>query len=293
FELDRKTIQRDIDYLRERLNRPVLFDPRRNSYYYTKQPEPLPEMLLTEGELFGIMVARNSLEQYRGTPYFQQLSDSYRKLAASLDTEVSFSADDYAARVSFKSMGTPKIDPGVFEVVSRGVARRVMVTLDYHKPNERAARRRSVQLWHITHRGHMWYVVGFDPAISGRRTFALTRIKNPILTRRKFDVPEDFSPEKHFANAFSVLCGEGDFRVVIRFCGASAARVQECEWHASERWRQLEGGEVELELRLAALEEIERWVLSWGAEAEVIEPKALRDRIAATVAALTGRYRSE
>jgi proteasome accessory factor B len=291
FGVGRVTVWKDVEQLRER-GRPIEFDPQRNTYYYTEAVEPMPDEVITEGELFTLMVARSALEQYRGTPYFRQLTKSYEKLARELKTKVPFSADDYAARVSFKGMGTPKIDPAVFNLVSRGVARRVMVTFDYCKPAACAARRRTAELWHVTHRGGLWYVVGFDPAANGRRTFALTRITNPVLTLTKFVIPKDFSSEKHFANAFSVLGGEGDYRIVIRFHGATAVRVQECEWHESERWRDLGGGTVELELRLGALEEIERWVLSWGVEAEVIEPKALRDRIALTAESLASSYRT-
>jgi proteasome accessory factor B len=125
----------------------------------------------------------------------------------------------------------------------------------------------------------------------GRRTFARTRMRRRVLTSTRFEVPPDFSPDRHFANAFSVLGGDGDYRIVIRFRGASAVRVQECEWHESEQWRDLGGGVVELELRLGALAEIERWVLSWGAEAEVIELRELRERVATTVAHLAKLYR--
>ena len=197
-----------------------------------------------------------------------------------------------AGRVSFRGMGVPKIDPAVFTVVSKGIARGLQVSFDYCKPKDTAARRRTVQLWHLAYRGPMCYAIGYDPDAGGRRTFALTRITNAVLTLTRFTVPDDFTSARHFANAFSVLGGDGDYRIVIRFRGASAVRVQECEWHESEKWRPLPKGEVELELRLGALEEIERWVLSWGAEAEVIEPAPLRERIAATVAALAGAYGS-
>jgi len=225
-------------------------------------------------------------------PFHRRLTHSAEKMARSLSTKVSFSLADYAGRISFRNTGTPKIDPAVFNLVSKGMARGREVTFDYRKPGDPTARRRTAQLWHATFRGGMWYIVGYDPEAKGRRTFALTRIARPVVTLTKFTVPEDFSPEAHFANAFSVLGGEGNHRIRLRFRGASAVRVQECEWHESEKWRPLPGGEVELELRLGALEEIERWVLSWGVEEEVIEPQALRERVAATISHLATSYRA-
>ena len=37
---------------------------------------------------------------------------------------------------------------------------------------------------------------------------------------------------------------------------------------------------MELQLQLGSLEEIERWILSWGDQAEVLEPVKLRERLA-------------
>jgi proteasome accessory factor B len=293
FHVSGKTIRNHLAYLRDRMNRPLEFDEQRNTWYYTEEVGPMPDQVISEGEVFVLMVARAALEPYRGLPFHRKLTQSAEKMARALSTKVSFSLDDYAGRISFHNTGTPKIDPLVFDVVSKGMTRGVEVTFDYRKPVDTAARRRTAQLWHATFRGGMWYIIGYDPEAEGRRTFALTRITRPVLTLTKFTVPEDFSPEDHFANAFSVLGGDGDYRIVIRFRGASAVRVQECEWHESEKWRDLGGGVVELELRLGALEEIERWVLSWGAEAEVIEPRELRERIARTMANVAKLYAAQ
>ena len=42
---------------------------------------------------------------------------------------------------------------------------------------------------------------------------------------------------------------------------------------------ELPGGGSHLRMRLSGLEEIERWVLSWGDQAEVLEPAKLRQRL--------------
>jgi predicted DNA-binding transcriptional regulator YafY len=50
---------------------------------------------------------------------------------------------------------------------------------------------------------------------------------------------------------------------------------------------------VELTLRLGALAEVAGWILSWGADAEVLRPPELRRRLAATAAALAERYSAD
>jgi proteasome accessory factor B len=110
------------------------------------------------------------------------------------------------------------------------------------------------------------------------------------VTTKTFKRPVDFSPDKHLAGAFGIFGGDGDYRVVIRFTPAVADRIRERIWHATQKLRDLPGGGLEFEVRLGALPEIERWILSWGAHARVVEPKELCDRIADTVRALAREY---
>ena len=67
--------------------------------------------------------------------------------------------------------------------------------------------------------------------------------------------------------------------MVIRFNELVADYIREKRWHDSQELVELKDGGVELRLKLSSLEEIERWVLSWGGNAVVIEPPALGDLV--------------
>ena len=62
---------------------------------------------------------------------------------------------------------------------------------------------------------------------------------------------------------------------MIRFNEKVADYIREKRWHPSQQLRELKRGGVELRLNLSSLAEIERWVLSWGANAVVIKPPEL------------------
>ena len=57
-----------------------------------------------------------------------------------------------------------------------------------------------------------------------------------------------------------------------------------------QKIKQLRDGEIELSLTLGNLEEVERWILSWGSHAQVLAPSELKERIAEIVAALSETY---
>ena len=279
LEVSRKTIVRDIAFMRDRLDLPIEFDPRIQAYRYTHPVNAFPTVHVTEGELLALLVAQRALQQYRGTPFHRQLEIAFEKLAGGLRDRISFSPADELRAVSFKNIGLGKTDLAVFNALSGAVLRQEEVAFAYRKPGDAKKSQRRVRPYHLANRENSWYLVGFDLEREALRTFALPRIAEVAVTKEIFARPLDFSPEKFFASALGVLGGDGDYRVVIRFTAAVAERVREREWHESQEMRELPDGGLELKLRLGALMEVEQWVLGWGAAAEVVAPPELRKSI--------------
>jgi len=290
LEVCRKTIVRDIAFMRDRLDLPIAYDAGLQAYRYTHAVSAFPTVQVTEGELLALLVARRALEQYRGTPFHRQLEIAFEKLAGGLRDKISFSPADELRAVSFKNMGVAKADLTAFNALSGAVLRLNEVEFDYRKPGSPKPEHRRVRPYHLAHRENLWYLIAHDLERNATRTFALPRITDVLVTKRHFEKPDDFSPEKFFSTALGVLGGDGNFLVVIRFKAEAADLVREREWHESQEMRELRDGGLELSLRLGALAEIERWVLGWGASAEVIKPPTLRDKVRATAAALAAVY---
>jgi predicted DNA-binding transcriptional regulator YafY len=290
LEVSRKTVVRDIAFMRDRLDLPIEFDAQIQAYRYTQPVNAFPTVHMTEGELLALLVAQRALQQYRGTPFHRQLEIAFEKLAGGLRDRISFSPADELRAVSFKNIGLGRTDLAVFNTLSSAVLKQEEVDFEYRKPGAARKSVRRVRPYHLANRENSWYLVGFDVERGGLRTFALPRIGAVTLTKQQFARPADFSPEKFFANALGVLGGTGDYQVVIRFSPAVAERVREREWHESQEMRDLPGGGLELKLRLGALMEVEQWILGWGAAAEVIGPEELRKSLRQTVAALAEVY---
>jgi proteasome accessory factor B len=71
---------------------------------------------------------------------------------------------------------------------------------------------------------------------------------------------------------------------MLRFTPAVATRVGETIWHASQRTEATDDGSLVWRATVAGTIEIKLWILSWGADVEVIEPAELRADVAATLA---------
>ena len=79
-EVSTKTIHRDIEFMRDRLNLPIEFAPANNGYFYDGEVSGFPPMQITEGEIFALIVAERALQQYRGTSFEKPLLSAIRKL---------------------------------------------------------------------------------------------------------------------------------------------------------------------------------------------------------------------
>ena len=83
-EVTTKTIYRDIAFMRDRMELPVLFESAYNGYCYDGDVGPFPTVQISEGELFAMLVAEKALQQYRGTSFEKPLVSAFRKVADSL-----------------------------------------------------------------------------------------------------------------------------------------------------------------------------------------------------------------
>jgi predicted DNA-binding transcriptional regulator YafY len=291
LEVTRKTVLRDIAFMRDRLDLPIEYDSAIQAYRYTHPVSAFPTVQVTEGELLALLVARRALEQYQGTPFHRQLEVAFEKLTGGLKDRISFSPADELSAVSFKNIGLGRADLTVFNALSSAVLRQHEVEFDYRKPGEPKAERRHVQPYHLSHRENLWYLVGLDIGRTGLRTFALPRITAARVRNQTFSRPPDFTPEKFFSSALGVLVGTGDHAVRVRFAPEVADHIRERVWHESQEMQDLPGGGLELSLRLGALAEVARWLLSWGEHVEVLDPPELRERLRASARAILARHR--
>src|SRR6185369_9625536 len=80
LEVSTKSIHRDIEFMRDRLNLPIEYDGSRHGFHYTSEVSAFPTMQITEGELFALVVAEKALQQYRGTHFEKPLLSAIRKM---------------------------------------------------------------------------------------------------------------------------------------------------------------------------------------------------------------------
>ena len=289
LEVSTKSIQRDLDFMRDRLELPIEYNPQRFGYHYTAEVTSFPTMHITEGELVALVIAEKALEQYRGTQFEKPLLSAIRKIEQSLPDTISLNLADIEQTISFRTRAEPILNLETFDVLAKATAQRRQLELTYRKAGNREGEVRIIDPYHLANINGEWYLYAYDHARKDIRTFVPARVLSVKPTGKTFPRPQKFSLEKRLRDSFGVHSGEGQFDVQLRFDARVADYVREKKWHESQQLRELKNGGVELTLKLSSLIEIERWVLSWGGDVQVIKPKELSEKIRAAAKQILAR----
>lgn len=286
IEVSTKTIQRDLEFMRDRMNLPLEWDAQRNGYHYTEEVDSFPTLQISEGELFALLVAEKALQQYRGTPYEKRLVGALKKLERSLPGTVSLNLAEWEQTVSFRTTAEPVVNVPVMETLAQAMQKRDQLRIRYRKPGSKQPEERVVDPYHLANVNGDWYLFAFDHLRNDIRTFVPARIVEVSKTGKRFDRPAKFTLEKRLRDSFGIHSTEGEFAVVLRFEERVADYIREKRWHPSQQLKELSGGGVELRLKLGSLVEIQRWVLGWGGAAKVIAPPELVTSVRAAAEAI-------
>lgn len=290
IEVSARTIKRDVDFMRVRLNMPIQFDARRKGYRYTAPVEQFPAAPVSEAELFALLVAHKAISQYRGTPFAAPLHGAFQKLTSQMSRENPLHLSQLEQALSFHPFAPDDADLQIFQTVSQGIGLGRALKFEYRKPTAKHGQARKALPYHLACVDNRWYLVAHDLGRHALRTFALARMRHPMLLATAFERPKDFKIENYLKGSFGIFTGEDDFEVVIEFDAWAAVLVRERKWHPSQQIQELANGTLRLALRLSNLPEIERWALSWGVHATVIRPDTLRASLRKITDELAGRY---
>ncbi len=178
LEVSTKSIHRDLEFMRDRLELPLEYSAARNGYHYTEEVGTFPTLQITEGELFALLVAEKALQQYRGTTFERPLLSAFKKMAASLPDTVSLNLADWEQTISFRTRRRADPESGDFRRPGQG--RRPAPPIATDLSQTRPARRpklRVVDPYHLANINGEWFLFAWCHLRQDIRTFVPARIQ--------------------------------------------------------------------------------------------------------------------
>ncbi|MAS96859.1 MAG: hypothetical protein CMO55_27020 [Verrucomicrobiales bacterium] len=298
LEVNRKTIQRDINFMRDELDLPLEYDETSHGYRYTRPVNEFPFLKTTAEDLVALILARNALNPLKGSALEASLRSSFQRMQSGMSDRVTIPWSDVDQAFSVQSMGMAEHDVFLFNRLAKSVLECREIEFEYRKLRDESSMKRHLQPYHLVEVDGGWYIIGYDLDRKARRTFAVQRMRSVHLTQRHFTRATDFRLEDHFAGSFGVWSGDDGknkrYSIRIRFSGFAARVVAERRWHPSQEIHFIEedGSVIDLTMQLSALEDVARWVMGFGGQAEALEPHELRLRVGTELMKAAVQYAS-
>jgi predicted DNA-binding transcriptional regulator YafY len=274
-----RTIKRDIEWLRDFHAAPIEYDTQRRGYYYTEPNWRLPALQMAESEIFAMTLAEEVLKQYRNTPLYGTLSTLFAKLQAQLPDKVTMDPQWLPQRATVFHSPTPQIRDDVWEAIFESLRSNRSLYISYSTPQYEGYVERLVSPYHaVANRGE-WYAICFDETKEAMRIFGLSRMGGATLTEHRFEVPADFSVEQFADEYFGVYHDSQEYNVELWVAPHIAPYIREREWHDTQHTAEHPDGSLTLTFRSNQLDEVRRWLLSWGAGIVAKRPPELVEAV--------------
>ncbi|HTU70221.1 MAG TPA: WYL domain-containing protein [Candidatus Baltobacteraceae bacterium] len=268
---------------------PWYFDRAANAYRFA-EGYSLKRLDLSNGELFGL-VALRSFGASIGGAIGASIDEITDKLLGSARTAVRARVDA-PSPVSFRLSET-RLDEdgerafGLFAAAER--SSRSVQFIYQDKEGNRSAREADPYGF-IVSLGRI-YCVAYDHARRDKRVFAIDNISDVHVTAHTFTKPNDFDVEVFAAGSISGVMHGGETTLVrVRFASRVAKAALAARVVAERQTERFDDGSVEIEYRVSDVDELVRWVLGWGSQAEILTPPDARVRIASLAREIAEKY---
>jgi proteasome accessory factor B len=293
FEVDIRTIRRDIAFLRERMGIEIGYDADSKTFILDTEFTHIPPLELGDMDFLLLSYLQQCIAPYVETDIGRTMNRSFERLFGLLTGTSKW--QEFARTVHFrfemKSTASTHREVKFFNLLYRAIQQNREVQFEY-KPQRKEAALRTVEPCLLSMHHGRWYLYGLEPKKKGIVLFAFARIENLETTGRAFiPKPATHDPRSLLRQSFGVaISTDPPADVVLEFEADVVQRLKENEWHPRQKLQDLPGGRARLSIPLSTTIELRPWILSWGPYVKVISPPELANKIADTIRRMAARY---
>jgi len=289
-EISLPQAQRDIEFMRDRLEAPLCYDPLGKGYKLADDRFELPTVWIRDRELLLLALAR---ELFIDPDARTVIEDLFAKIARCSTSDL----ERIAASVSYKGTGHYPIREGILNRVIESILTERQVEIIYthvFSPGRPPSRQR-ISPRHLLFYGGNWYLLaGSGTAL---RTYALARMEEVALLPDRIDGESHPAAIRQMIDAaygiFVTDTGQSPVPVRLR-CGPGIADfIRRTVFHPAQRIEETGNGEITLTFPSTLNRELIGEILHFGNEVLVLDPPELAAEIQRILAASLAKYEEQ
>ena len=296
LEVSPATLKRDIQYLRDRLNCPLIWDPEARGYRYESgtvhsgSQFELPGLWFNASEIHALLTMQHLMANLdKGgllSPHIQPLMSRLNGLLGTADN----TAEEVRKRVRIIGAAARRMHLSHFETVGSALLRRKRLMITYHGRGSDEVTEREVSPQRLVYYRENWYLDAWCHLRKGLRNFSVDAIqKAETLEKPAREVPVKTTDEVLGAG-YGIFGGSKVEWAKLRFTPERARWVAHEQWHPRQKGTQETDGSYLLEIPYADDRELLMDILKYGPDVEVLGPASLRKRVQDMLCQATQRY---
>lgn len=281
LEVSPATLKRDLAYMRDRLNAPIVYDKEQNGYRFESNSEnyALPGLWFSPEEIYALLTMQHLLSNLDSdgllSKHVKPLQS--RLLAMLEDSDSSF--EEIQKRVKIEKMGSRKYDLDHFQEIGLALVKRKRLVIEYQSRSKDENTRREVSPQRMIYYRDNWYLDAWCHFKNALRSFSVDAIKMAeILEAKTYDI-EEIELNAELASGYGIFAGKEVQWVVLKFRPERAKWVSSERWHPEQKGTFLEDGSYKLEVPYSDTREILMDILRYGSDVLVLEPNELKQAV--------------
>jgi len=279
-----RTLNRDICKLRDYLNAPV--KSKNGYYFYSDKTYELPTLLLSEKEMFGLLVSISIIETYKDTPMYTSLYKIFERMKSLLSNDIKYLYLD----INNGNSKTRNFNWDFLEQIIKAIFERCPIEIKYHSFSKNKITTRILEPYHVYNYKGEFYMVAYCPVNKEFRDFFIGRIRSLTLINKKF-CPRKFLINKYFSDKqWGIIKGGKTVKVVFKITKKKEPWIKERYGYRLKKIRSKDKWST-YELMVIINDELINWIIGYGNNLIILEPKNLIDEIKNTCWKVLGNYR--
>lgn len=294
-----RSVRRDLEALQAAgIDVGVHESPRGRVWKLGPRAKESHKITASATELMALSLSRDLLFPLVGTPFWQGIESFWTKIKEELPAAVWEHYEKY--RRILYVLGTPAKSyaqqHGILDTINRAILQHRVVEIEY-QPIGKPPGMRRIEPYAIVFYQSSLYIIAaaceVPPGEQRVRHWKLDRFRKATALDEWFEIPADFSLERHLGTSLGIFSSGQAKDFKIRISAFAAPWVIEDPWHAEQQVEPRDDGGILLTVRAAHEMEIIPRVLALGGEAELISPASCRRSLAKIARQLVSQYEGE
>ncbi len=295
LEISRATFRRDLDYLRDRLGVPVVWDNDAGGYRIDSGSGPdsrqnIPGLWLDEREIFGLLTVIDLLSELEpGSLIGEQIKPLRVRLEKLLE-QGRFSVDEIRNRIRLFQIGSRQSSTRFFQVVVHALMTRQRLRLKHFARLDGKVTEREVSPQRIAYYRDNWYLDAFCHLRNDVRSFSVDALEDAVEIDKAAVSVDDRVLREELESGYGIFAGKRRRIASLKFTPFRARWVEKEIWHQDQRGEFLADGSYLLKIPYSDDRELIHDILRQGKEVEVLDPPELRAKMNQEIEAMKLLY---